>query len=276
MSSSADQPASRKEPSPGRLRTATGTTFVAVLAVAIAAYQQYLQLDEGRPPSATTNPPAASRSADDGSAAQEVTAGRNEQTGASGAAQAGGEATPRSPSPLGDRVANRRDNRQRDATHNDEKSRPRDEAERPDARQSKSSSGRPANSAGDKVGGPPARKSGPSDETDLEEAAGAPQRFVVKNQVIRDLNGNVAYRGDVDLTDTLKRIAAGEQLRFRNDGVVFENREKRLPRQPSGYYREWVHPTAELDGPGPQRIVTGEQGEIYYTHDHYRTFRKLK
>jgi guanyl-specific ribonuclease Sa len=56
---------------------------------------------------------------------------------------------------------------------------------------------------------------------------------------------------------------------------VFQNREKRLPQKPAGYYREWVHPTPGLRGPGPQRIVTGKEGEIYYSPDHYETFRRL-
>jgi ribonuclease T1 len=102
------------------------------------------------------------------------------------------------------------------------------------------------------------------------------QRVIVPGMKIKDLEGRIVYEGPIDLTDTLERISAGEQLRFRNDGSVFGNRERRLPPRQARYYREWVHPTPELDGPGPQRVVTGEKGEIYYTHDHYRTFKKLK
>lgn len=106
--------------------------------------------------------------------------------------------------------------------------------------------------------------------------AADPQQVIVQGMKIKDLDGRVVYEGPIDLTDTLERISAGERLRFRNDGSVFGNRERRLPPRQAGYYREWVHPTPELDGPGPQRVVTGEKGEIYYTHDHYRTFKKLK
>ena len=97
----------------------------------------------------------------------------------------------------------------------------------------------------------------------------------IPGMVIRDQSGDVAFRGTVDLSDSIERIQSGKKLRFPNDGSVFQNREKRLPAQPAGYYREWVHPTPDLDGPGPQRIVTGQEGEIYYTPDHYRTFRRL-
>ena len=93
---------------------------------------------------------------------------------------------------------------------------------------------------------------------------------------LRDQEGNVVYRGSVDLAPTLKRIAANERLSFPNDGSVFQNRERRLPKQKSGYYHEWVHPTPKLSGPGPQRIVTGESGEAYYTPDHYETFLRIK
>jgi guanyl-specific ribonuclease Sa len=81
---------------------------------------------------------------------------------------------------------------------------------------------------------------------------------------------------DKEIAATLTRIDAGERLRFRHDGAVFENRERRLPRKPAGYYREWVHPTPGVDGPGARRIVTGENGEAWYTPDHYQTFEKLR
>lgn len=93
---------------------------------------------------------------------------------------------------------------------------------------------------------------------------------------IRDEQGKAAYRGTVDLTETLDRIDAGRRLRFANDGSVFQNREGRLPRKPAGHYREFVHPTPGLGGPGPQRVVVGADGEIYYTADHYKTFQKVE
>jgi len=98
---------------------------------------------------------------------------------------------------------------------------------------------------------------------------------IVPGQSIRNLDGDVAYRGDVDVTATLARIKAGKLLDYRNDGSTFQNRERLLPQKPVGYYKEYVHPTPELSGPGPQRIVMGQNGETYYTPDHYATFRRL-
>jgi guanyl-specific ribonuclease Sa len=100
-------------------------------------------------------------------------------------------------------------------------------------------------------------------------------RTIIANQTIRDQNGRVVFRGDVDLGPTLDRIRRDERLRFSHDGIVFQNRERRLPRKSADYYHEFVHPTPELSGPGPQRIVVGREGEIFYTPDHYRTFERL-
>jgi filamentous hemagglutinin len=61
-----------------------------------------------------------------------------------------------------------------------------------------------------------------------------------------------------------------------NDGSVFMNREGLLPEQPVGYYREYVHPTAGIDGPGRQRLVIGGGGETYYTPDHYKSFIRIR
>lgn len=60
------------------------------------------------------------------------------------------------------------------------------------------------------------------------------------------------------------------------NGDIFENREGLLPKQLNGYYTITVIPTSGISGSGPQRLITGQGGEIYYTPDHYKTFQKLK
>lgn len=99
--------------------------------------------------------------------------------------------------------------------------------------------------------------------------------LVIEGLSLRDADGRTIYRGSIDLGPTVERIAAGKRLRYPNDGATFQNRERRLPGRPSGYYREWVVPTPGEPGPGPQRLVTGEDGEVWYTPDHYRTFRRI-
>lgn len=99
---------------------------------------------------------------------------------------------------------------------------------------------------------------------------------IVRNVRVRDLNGRVAWQGDVDLQQTLERIARGEKFPHRNDGGTFLNLERRLPSQPNGYYKEYVHPTPGIRGPGPQRVILGRDGDVYYTHDHYQTFQRIR
>ena len=97
----------------------------------------------------------------------------------------------------------------------------------------------------------------------------------LENQTIKDF-GRVVFQGTIDLLPTLDRIARGEKNTHRNDGSTFGNRERRLPQKPSGYYTEYVHPTKGIGGPGPQRVIVGKGGDIWYTPDHYETFQKIK
>ena len=97
----------------------------------------------------------------------------------------------------------------------------------------------------------------------------------LENQTIRDF-GRVVFKGTIDLQPTLDRIARGERNTHRNDGSTFGNRERQLPQKPQGYYTEYVHPTKGINGPGPQRIIFGKSGDIWYTPDHYETFKKIK
>ncbi|MGW4805676.1 ribonuclease [Kitasatospora sp. NPDC004272] len=75
--------------------------------------------------------------------------------------------------------------------------------------------------------------------------------------------------------DTLGLIARGGPYPYRSDGIVFENREGRLPRQGSGYYHEFTVVTPGSDDRGTRRIVTGSTGEQYWTPDHYGTFQEI-
>jgi ribonuclease T1 len=75
---------------------------------------------------------------------------------------------------------------------------------------------------------------------------------------------------------TLALIEAGGPFPYRHDGIVFSNREHRLPKRPVGYYREFTVPTPGLANRGARRLVVGAQGEIYYTNDHYRSFYRLR
>jgi len=81
---------------------------------------------------------------------------------------------------------------------------------------------------------------------------------------------------ELGIDSTIQRINQGEHFPHRNDGTIFHNKNNVLPTQIDGYYREYVHPTLGISGPGPQRIVIGAGGEWYYSPDHYGTFIRFK
>lgn len=72
---------------------------------------------------------------------------------------------------------------------------------------------------------------------------------------------------------TWRLIEAGGPFPYpRNDGTVFDNREKRLPSKPAGYYHEYTVPAPGSADRGPRRLITGDGTKLYYTGDHYQTF----
>lgn len=73
----------------------------------------------------------------------------------------------------------------------------------------------------------------------------------------------------------LQLIANGGPFPYPQDGVVFQNRERRLPVQASGYYHEYTVPTPGAHDRGARRVVRGNGGETYYTRDHYATFFRI-
>ncbi|MGW6394815.1 ribonuclease domain-containing protein [Streptomyces sp. NPDC055103] len=75
--------------------------------------------------------------------------------------------------------------------------------------------------------------------------------------------------------ETLDLIARGGPYPYAKDGAVFSNFERILPREERGYYREYTVKTPGERDRGARRIVTGRGGEIYWTDDHYETFREV-
>jgi ribonuclease T1 len=80
--------------------------------------------------------------------------------------------------------------------------------------------------------------------------------------------------------DVHRRILAGGPFRYDKDGTVFGNRERLLPRQPRGFYREYTVPTPGLRHRGARRIVCGGKDDrqpetCFYTKDHYQSFMQI-
>jgi ribonuclease T1 len=62
---------------------------------------------------------------------------------------------------------------------------------------------------------------------------------------------------------------------YPQDDQVFGNREGILPAEPNGWYREYTVPTPGSPDRGARRFVVGEDGAVFYTDDHYDSFREV-
>lgn len=74
---------------------------------------------------------------------------------------------------------------------------------------------------------------------------------------------------------TLHLIQSDGPFPYRQDGVVFQNRERLLPRESSGYYHEYTVKTPGSSDRGARRIIKARDGTLYYTADHYDSFKRI-
>jgi ribonuclease T1 len=84
-----------------------------------------------------------------------------------------------------------------------------------------------------------------------------------------------ASRLPAEARSTLALIDRGGPFPYAQDGAVFGNLEGHLPRHRRGYYHEYTVKTPGSRDRGARRLVTGQGGEIYYTDDHYDSFRAV-
>lgn len=79
---------------------------------------------------------------------------------------------------------------------------------------------------------------------------------------------------------TYRLILQGGPFPHEKDGSVFGNRERLLPSQKRGYYREYTVATPAARNRGARRIVCGgpalKPEVCYYTADHYSSFQRLE
>ena len=80
--------------------------------------------------------------------------------------------------------------------------------------------------------------------------------------------------------ETYRAIRKGGPFPYEKDGTVFGNRERLLPRQDRGFYREYTVKTPGETNRGARRIVCGGEEprlpkQCFYTQDHYTSFREI-
>ena len=80
--------------------------------------------------------------------------------------------------------------------------------------------------------------------------------------------------------ETRRLISSGGPFPYEKDGTVFRNRERLLPLEARGFYREYTVKTPGLKHRGAKRIVCGGREptrpvNCYYTADHYASFRRI-
>jgi ribonuclease T1 len=78
-----------------------------------------------------------------------------------------------------------------------------------------------------------------------------------------------------EAAETVELIDAGGPFPEDEDGGTFGNREDLLPDEQMGYYAEYTVPTPGSRDRGARRIVAGDEGELYWTEDHYRSFERI-
>lgn len=84
----------------------------------------------------------------------------------------------------------------------------------------------------------------------------------------------------VQAQQTHQLVFTGGPFPYAKDGTVFGNRERLLPAQRRGHYREYTVRTPGARNRGARRLVCG--GDVptrpqacYYTEDHYASFRQV-
>ncbi len=79
--------------------------------------------------------------------------------------------------------------------------------------------------------------------------------------------------------ETYELIRRGGPFAYGKDGAVFGNRERLLPAEKRGFYREYTVATPGSRDRGARRIVCGGPARAphacYYTADHYASFRMI-
>src|SRR5262245_15929291 len=105
-------------------------------------------------------------------------------------------------------------------------------------------------------------------------------QFTVPVLSARQKQASIATINAADLPkeaqQTIALIKQGGPYPYKRDGVVFGNFEKLLPLHERGYYKEFTVRTPSSRDRGARRIISGKAGELYYTDNHYQSFKRVR
>lgn len=101
-----------------------------------------------------------------------------------------------------------------------------------------------------------------------------------KGSAVQDMASVAFAKLPKEAQTTDRLIRAGGPFPYPKDGIVFGNRERVLPAQPRGYYREYTVKTPGARDRGARRIVCGGREATrpeacFYTGDHYASFSRI-
>jgi ribonuclease T1 len=109
-------------------------------------------------------------------------------------------------------------------------------------------------------------------QTTAEPPAGAPATVDTPRPALPTV---AAAELPAEAREMLSRIDTGGPFAYAKDGSLFGNLEGLLPNRDRGYYREYTVPTPGGQDRGARRLVAGRDGDVYWTDDHYASFRQV-
>lgn len=119
-----------------------------------------------------------------------------------------------------------------------------------------------------------------SESSDDEDAGPAFPTAVAPSRPSTDEESGLPIVGLADLppeaAQTVALIEADGPFPYDDDGETFLNSAGLLPQHEAGYYRVYTVETPGSAEPTSRRIVTGTDGELYWTDDLYSSFRRIQ
>jgi ribonuclease T1 len=116
-----------------------------------------------------------------------------------------------------------------------------------------------------------------SSSCELPAGSQATPLSAAERRVLRTLDLSQVPEGEhTAIVEVVATIDAGGPFPYRQDGTIFQNRERRLPLHPAGFWHEYTVPTPGSNDRGARRVIGGDDDSLFYTRDHYRSFVTIR